>query len=126
MDVAIALAGVAAYLLFVLPRLRVRAAMGSGFAFAAAGAAGWASGTTWLELPLAALGFGLLGWWVGRAAPVLRAAVVPIAATGPPDPGAPPGDHPTAPSADRTTLGRYHIEHQIGLRIEKFRAVDEG
>ena len=113
MGIAAALLGVAAYLVWVLPRLGTRVALLGGVALLGLAGVGCIAGAAWLELPLVALAFGQLGWWVRggvRRQPVVWPAPLPP----PTAPQAPAvGDKP-AIGLDRTSLGRYRIERQIG------------
>ena len=107
--------GVAAYLVLVLPRLkkrRLRVALGVLFAMTLAPLSallGW-----WVTLPLIALAFGHLGWFVG-ARGRLPGATLPARTVQTPHAAPPllaqaePVDRP-----ERTRLGRYRIDKPLG------------
>ncbi len=112
--VAAALVAVTVHLVWGLPRLSTHAAwlLTAALVVAGAGACFWvASGVL---VPLTALVFGHVGWWLRGARaqrpglPALRAQVAAPPATAPAD-SAPP-----ASNLGRATLGRYRIEREIG------------
>ena len=105
-----ALAGVAVYLGVGLPRLAPRHALGASVVLVGLGAAARALGIGWLDLPLVALAFGHLGWWLRgvRPASIGKAALPAARSDAETVPAPPPSD------AERSVLGRYRIERRIG------------
>ena len=116
---------IGAHLAFLVPRWapRVAALASVGLALGLLGASWWlqwnaASG--WPVMPaLAALAFGHLGLWLGRASrrtPVKlpQRAVTRVAPAPRAQPEARPSQQPTTQSPDRATLGRYRIDRQLG------------
>ena len=111
---------VALYIGAVLPRLAPRHALVLGTVLLGAGAAARALGNEGLDLPLVALVFGQSGWWLrGHRASMNEGA--PLASSGDAETvPATPASHDevgvAAPpsAAERSMLGRYRIERQIG------------
>jgi len=110
--VVVALAAVAAYLAWMLPRLGARRAwlLGALLVIACAGASVWVS--RGFLFPLTALLFGHWGWWLrgaGAAAETANEVAKPAVAT-----ETLPQAADSASPLDRASLGRYHIERELG------------
>ena len=117
--VSAALVAVTAYLVWGVPRLRARAVWLLAAAFVVAGAVACFWVASAFLIPVTALVFGHVGWWLrgARAQPPgaieLRTQTVTPPVQAPP-PAAPTGSAALAPNLGRTTLGRYRIEREIG------------
>lgn len=113
---ALALLLVIGEMAWLLPRLRREAAVAAsvilGFSVAAIGALLWWQLSVplgWVFPVVLALGFGHLGWTLGRRPVKPRASSMPSPAAA----AAPPPPQTTLPP-DRTSLGRYRIERELG------------
>ena len=112
--VAAALVAATAYLVWVVPRFSARAAWLLTAALVVAGTAACLWVASAFLVPLTALVFGHLGWWLrgARAQPPAPTELRTQAAA--PPTTAPADSAPLSSNLDRATLGRYRIEREIG------------